>query len=511
MSVNLGTTLIFGQKAAKLNKVSGWSIYQSEGKQRSVLQSSVTAIFMMVSDVIAVLVALYFALHLGLDRLFGQWISIEQAISEGPSLRTQLGFLLWFIGVLLVVNRSQGLYGSLRIQTILNEQRKTVQSCLVAGLLLCGGLYMTHNATISRAVVVYLVCLTTVLLCAVRGIWRYSIHRDYEKGLAAKNVVILGASHMGEAVRAQLNKNRRLGRTFKGFITTHEHNRRAADQNSDLIVGKLCELRHLVRRHFIDEIIIAESCATPVVVEIVELARELDVEVLVIPGFYEDATTEAPIFYLGDFPVAALHSRDDRVIARLFKRVVDFVLSTILLVLLAPVMLLIAVAIKLTSSGQIFYISDRIGRKGRVFHLWKFRTMVPNAEKLKASLISENERDGILFKIKNDPRITPLGRFLRKYSLDELPQIFNVLLGDMSLVGPRPPIASEVAKYELEHYRRLEVLPGLTGLWQVKARHDPSFEQYVALDLAYIENWNLWLDLKILLRTAEVVFRGTGS
>jgi lipopolysaccharide/colanic/teichoic acid biosynthesis glycosyltransferase len=137
--------------------------------------------------------------------------------------------------------------------------------------------------------------------------------------------------------------------------------------------------------------------------------------------------------------------------------------------------------------------------------------MVADAEKLKASLTGANERDGILFKIKNDPRITSVGRFLRKYSLDELPQIFNVLRGDMSLVGPRPPIASEVARYELEHYRRLEVLPGLTGLWQIKARHDPSFEQYVALDLAYIENWNLWLDLKILVRTAEVVLRGTGS
>jgi len=486
-------------------------MYQGAGKRRSPLQSSATVISMMASDIAAILISLYFALHLGLDRLFGRWISIEQAISEGPSLGTQIGFLLWFISVLLIVNHSQGLYGSLRIQTVLNEQRKTVQSCLVAGLLLCGGLYMTHNTSISRAVVVYLVCLTTALLCVARGIWRYSIHRDYEKGRETRNVVILGASHMGEAVRAQVDKNRRLGRTFKGFITTHEHHRRAADQNFDLVIGKLSELRHLVRRHFIDEIIIAESCTTPTVVEIVELARELDVEVLVIPGFYEDMTPEAPIFYLGDFPVVALHIRNDRVFARLFKRVLDFALSSILFLLLLPVLLLIAVSVKLTSSGPVFYISDRIGRKGRVFHLWKFRTMVADAEKLKAALTAENERDGILFKIKNDPRITPLGRFLRKYSLDELPQIFNVLLGDMSLVGPRPPIASEVAKYELEHCRRLEVLPGLTGLWQVKARHDPSFEQYVALDLAYIENWNLWLDLKILLRTAEVVFRGTGS
>jgi lipopolysaccharide/colanic/teichoic acid biosynthesis glycosyltransferase len=122
-----------------------------------------------------------------------------------------------------------------------------------------------------------------------------------------------------------------------------------------------------------------------------------------------------------------------------------------------------------------------------------------------------NERDGVLFKVKHDPRITRLGRFLRKYSLDEIPQFVNVILGDMSIVGPRPPIASEVREYELKHLRRLDVLPGITGLWQVQARQDPSFESYIMLDLAYIENWTVWLDLKIIVRTVGVLFAGTGS
>jgi lipopolysaccharide/colanic/teichoic acid biosynthesis glycosyltransferase len=137
--------------------------------------------------------------------------------------------------------------------------------------------------------------------------------------------------------------------------------------------------------------------------------------------------------------------------------------------------------------------------------------MVSNADQLRKEMESLNERDGVLFKVKNDPRITPLGRLLRKYSLDELPQFFNVLRGEMSLVGPRPPLASEVEKYELEHLRRLEVPPGLTGLWQVQARQDASFEKYIALDTAYVENWSFWLDMKILWRTAEVVLRGTGT
>jgi lipopolysaccharide/colanic/teichoic acid biosynthesis glycosyltransferase len=167
--------------------------------------------------------------------------------------------------------------------------------------------------------------------------------------------------------------------------------------------------------------------------------------------------------------------------------------------------------IKLDSPGPAFYISQRIGKKGRSFSCFKFRTMVVNADNLKSSLSAHNERSGPLFKIRNDPRVTTLGRYLRKFSLDELPQLLNVIKGDMSLVGPRPPIASEVERYELEHLRRLEVLPGLTGLWQVRAREDPSFDQYVTLDITYVETWSFWLDLKILARTAEVVFRGTGS
>jgi lipopolysaccharide/colanic/teichoic acid biosynthesis glycosyltransferase len=137
--------------------------------------------------------------------------------------------------------------------------------------------------------------------------------------------------------------------------------------------------------------------------------------------------------------------------------------------------------------------------------------MVVNADKLKEDLLHRNERDGILFKISNDPRVTRAGRFLRRYSLDELPQFYNVLRGDMSLVGPRPPIATEVEQYDLSHLRRLDVLPGITGLWQVEARQDPSFDSYISLDTAYVENWSLWLDLKILARTVGVVVSGTGS
>jgi len=195
----------------------------------------------------------------------------------------------------------------------------------------------------------------------------------------------------------------------------------------------------------------------------------------------------------------------------MMKRGLDLALSSLILITISPVLLAIAIAIKLDSHGPVFYRSERIGKKGRVFNCMKFRTMVREAEKRRAGLMNMNERESVLFKISDDPRITKVGRFLRKYSLDELPQFFNVLRGDMSIVGPRPPLAGEVREYKLSHLRRLDVTPGITGLWQVQARRDPSFDHYISLDLTYIEKWSIWLDLKIIIRTVGVVFTGTGT
>jgi exopolysaccharide biosynthesis polyprenyl glycosylphosphotransferase len=277
------------------------------------------------------------------------------------------------------------------------------------------------------------------------------------------------------------------------------------------LIGDLAQWSKIARKHFVDEIIIAEQCTAATIAEVIETAHELDVEVLAVLGYHDDLIPEAPIEYLANFPVVSLHRRNGKVVTRLLKRVWDRAASAALLVIILPSMLIIALLIKLDSPGPVFYISQRIGKRGRSFSCFKFRTMAVGADKLKTSLSAHNERSGPLFKIRNDPRVTRIGRYLRKFSLDELPQLVNVISGDMSLVGPRPPIASEVEAYELEHLRRLEVLPGLTGLWQVGARQDPSFDRYVALDLTYVENWSLWLDLKILARTAHVVFRGTGS
>jgi len=204
--------------------------------------------------------------------------------------------------------------------------------------------------------------------------------------------------------------------------------------------------------------------------------------------------------------VAAIEPQPRSRASRSAKRAIDICGSTVGLILLAPLLLLLALAVKLTSRGPILFAQKRCGLRGRTFQFYKFRTMVEDADGRKRDLEHLNEMRGPVFKIRRDPRITSLGRVLRKLSLDELPQLWNVLRGDMSLVGPRPPTPDEVERYTARQAQRLSVLPGITGMWQVSGRNDiPDFERWVDLDLEYARTWSLWLDLRILLKTTIVV------
>jgi exopolysaccharide biosynthesis polyprenyl glycosylphosphotransferase len=467
----------------------------------SITEAALTSAMIMATDVFAVLLALWIAslVRFGVSR--ADWARAVETLSPW--------YLLFFVATLVIVNRQFGLYGPPSKQKSWHEHRRTIQACLAAGLLLCGFMYLTHNTVASRAIVAYLIGLTTVLLCVSRTTWRRFLYLKQQRGADTKNVLILGPNHLGNVLRKQITQQDHLGRTFKGFITISDEV--AHHEAGSFLVGDLGQWHKLARKHFIDEIIIADHCKTSTILELIEAARDLGVEVLAVLGYHGgEMPADLPIDYLGDFPVVPLHRRNDKAVPRFLKRLWDLVAAAGGLIFVSPAMIVIAVLIKLDSPGPVLYISERIGRRGRTFSCLKFRTMIVNADKLKSSLEVHNERDGPLFKMTNDPRITRIGRLLRKFSLDELPQLLNVIHGDMSLVGPRPPIANEVKLYELEHLRRLEVLPGLTGLWQVRARQDPSFDRYMALDLTYVENWTLWLDLKILARTAQVVFRGTG-
>ncbi len=416
--------------------------------------------------------------------------------------------LLLVFGVYLVlVSRIFGLYRPTDSFSGLHEQRMTVQAALTSGLLLCGTLYLVRGYAISRIVVVLTMLITLLMLMARRALWRKMRQRRFLLGLEVRNVLIVGDGRVGHALRNHLEALPHMGFRFKGFISLG----RERERENPHVVGDLRNCVAVARSLFVDEIYFSTPADKQIVISVVEEARALGMEVRVVPDLYDGLAWNAPVEFIGQFPTIPLHRREFPRSAFVLKRGLDIVLALLALLVASPIMLVIAIMVRMDSRGPVFYRAERLGRKGRGFRCYKFRTMVPDADRLKADLAHLNQRDNVLFKLENDPRITKIGAKLRKYSLDELPQFFNVLRGDMSLVGPRPPLASEVEKYDLAHLRRLDVLPGITGLWQIEARQDPSFDSYISLDTAYVENWNLMLDLRILARTVGVVLGGTGA
>ena len=428
-------------------------------------------------------------------------------LTHSPRI-VSLAYLAVFGFYLLLFSKVYGLYGASQNRSGLNEQRMTLQAGFTAGLLLCGTLYVMRGFGVPRLVVGLTVLLSTFMMMTQRALWRSVMRRRFLEGVQTRNVMIVGVGRVAHALRSHLEALRHMGFRFKGFIAIDPDD--AESGNAD-VVGNMTNCVDLARSFFVDEIYFSTPADRNVVMGLVEEARAAGIDVRVVPDLYDGLAWNAPVEYIGQFPTIPLHRRDFPRGAFLIKRVVDIVVATLAMLLLGPVVAVIAILIRTDSPGKVIYRADRIGRKGRAFQCLKFRTMVSDADRRKEDLEHRNERDGVLFKISNDPRVTKVGRWLRKYSLDELPQFYNVLKGDMSLVGPRPPIASEVAQYDLSHLRRLDVLPGMTGLWQVEARQDPSFDSYISLDTAYVENWTLLLDLRILARTVGVVLSGTGS
>jgi exopolysaccharide biosynthesis polyprenyl glycosylphosphotransferase len=279
------------------------------------------------------------------------------------------------------------------------------------------------------------------------------------------------------------------------------------------LLGELGRLREILTEERVDEIIVCLPVDTRFsdITKIVQHARDLGIVVRLMPDF-EDGTLLRNLHieeFEGEYVVTLF--REQMLLQLLFKRMLDAAISLAVLILLCPLMALVALLIKLTSPGPVLFVQNRVGMNQRQFKLYKFRSMVADAEDRKFALAHLNERDGPAFKIENDPRITPIGRFLRKTSIDELPQLFNVLSGEMSLVGPRPPLPDEVKKYEWLFRKRLSVKPGITCIWQISGRNHVSFDRWMQMDHEYIENWTLLLDLKILLKTIPAVLFSRGA
>jgi exopolysaccharide biosynthesis polyprenyl glycosylphosphotransferase len=480
----------------------GSAVRGSRGKAK--LRMAADALTVVVSVVLAIL----YRMHTG--PLAGARQFWHGTLIPTRSTGTLLGLLCFYAFSLISISRRLNLYSPNKLSNLLHEQRLSMEACLTAGLLLTGALYLVHAEDISRIIVLVTIGLVTVMLSVRRLIGRLLLYRRYARGVGTRNVLIVGTGPEAVALRYYLESIRHLGYRFKGFIEAPNSSSSIAAPPGD-VIGTLDTLFQYARTRFVDEIFFTTHCERSVIKDVLKKARTYNVDLRMVPDMYDGLGLNSTIEYIGHFPTIPLHRIQVPEVGLALKRAMDVVFSATALILLLPLFAVIATAIKLDSPGPVFYASKRVGRKGRVFPCLKFRTMVKDAEQLRASLTNLNERDGILFKITDDPRVTRLGRFLRRHSLDELPQFLNVLRGDMSIVGPRPLPARDVQNSKLAYLRVLAVPPGITGLWQVQGRRDPSSESYISLNVIYIENWSIWLDVQIILRTVGAVLAGTGE
>jgi len=414
------------------------------------------------------------------------------------------GFLLLYAALVVLACMSQELYRVTRERTAREETVRVIKAVGFATALLALFVFTSGNKEISRLVV------AGAAVWNVAGLtgWRYGKRqhelRKAHRGEGVSRVLIVGAGKLGRALAGWLEANRQLGYSVCGFLDPHP--------NGDArVLGSVRDVRRVALEQFADQLFVTLPAEREIVKELFLEARRLRLNLAVVPDLYDGLAWRAPVASVGGFPVIELHGEPIPVLGLAVKRAMDILGAAALLLLTAPLLAVTALWIRCDSRGPVFYSAQRVGRKGRRFRCYKLRTMVVEADAQKECLRQTNERNGPFFKMENDPRVTRCGRWLRKYSVDELPQLLNVLLGDMSLVGPRPHPVDDFERYTIEHLRRLDVKPGVTGLWQVTARRDPSFETNMVLDLEYIENWSLRLDLTILLRTCRVVLQAEGQ
>jgi len=465
-----------------------------QGLSVQIAYATIDALFVFMSGVSI------FWLRFGAARPFGA----GHALFAGMFGRTHLSFILLHAALVVLCCMSQGLYSTPRDRGFMTETLMVIKAVGVATILLVFCIFASGNKDLSRLVITGSGAISVLTLSGWRAVKREFLLRRTAAGHGVSRVLIAGAERQGRALARWLEENRHLGYQVCGFLAAHPNGDRS-------VLGAFGELRAVALAHFVDELFIALPFDRELVKAMALDARRLRLGLKMVPDLYDGLAWRAPLHTIGGFPVMDLHGQPIATLGLTCKRAMDVSLASLGLVLTAPLIALAALWIRLDSPGPALYAAPRVGKKGRKFRCYKLRTMVANADAHKETLRGTNERQGPFFKMENDPRITRCGQWLRKFSIDELPQLINVLLGDMCLVGPRPHPLDDYDRYTLENLRRLDVKPGLTGLWQVTARRDPSFETNMALDLQYIENWNLWLDLKILLKTIPAVLRAEGN
>lgn len=397
------------------------------------------------------------------------------------------------------------MYDPNRLYRAGDEAQRTLFSTALAGLVFAGALYLSYR-TVSRALFLLFVLLAWLFVLgwrmAVRLLWRRT------QAFRRRRLLILGAGDLGTRlaeVIAQYGSDRLA---LVGFLDDDP-----AKRDGPLpVLGTLDDLPEVVARHEIEEVVIAlPPRAHERIQEIVPLSHTLPINVRIVPDYFSLALYRATAQEFGGIPLISLRDPAINTVQRFLKRVMDLVIATATLVVTAPLFALTALLIKLDSPGPVFFRQERVGENGRLFRMFKFRTMCQDAERQQPAVNQTTADGALLHKQADDPRITRIGRWLRRTSLDELPQLLNVLKGEMSLVGPRPEMPWLVERYALWQRKRFAVPQGMTGWWQVNGRSDKPMHLHTDEDLFYIQNYSLWLDLYILLKTPWAVLRGRGA
>lgn len=441
-------------------------------------------------------------------RFGGAQISLRFFLSRAQLhaslLHGYCGFLVLYARLIVLACLSQNLYRTPREWTSLAETYAVSRAVGLATALLVLFIFTSGNKEVSRLVVA---CSGIANVATLSG-WRFAkrkyVSRRLRQGVGTRRALIVGASRTGKELAACFEQNHELGYEVCGFLDAHTN-------GNGRVLGTVADLRRVALAKFADEIFVTAPTNRKIVEEAFVQARSLRIDMHVIPDLYDGLARHAPLHAIGGFPAMLVHGQPIPAVGLAMKRFLDIVLGTAALIVTSPVLAAAAIWIRLDSAGPILYPAVRVGKKGKKFQCLKLRTMVVDADAAKERLRAANERSGPFFKMENDPRVTRSGRWLRKLSIDELPQLVNVLKGEMSLVGPRPHPVDDFSRYTVEDLRRLDVQPGVTGLWQVTARRDPSFETCMALDLQYIEKWSLGMDIKILLKTIPSVMKAEGD
>lgn len=442
----------------------------------------------------------------------------EMAYARDPDLQSFLFFtqknaliIVASIPVWLFFLSWQGAYKSIRTRSLARDFATVLKAGFFATITI-GSFIFVFKLILTSRLFIALNAIITILFLIIGKLYLNKFF-DYihKKGYNQINLLIVGTGKRAREFIREVKYHANWGLKIVGLIDD-EHGMFGKDIEGFRVLGRLQDIPFILHRIVVDRVIFVVPRLWLNRIDEAILACEREgISTAISMDLYNLRIAKVRQTDFSGFPLLEFETFSAKQWQLFLKRTIDIVLSLTFLVLFSPLILITAIAIKATSKGPLLFSQTRSGLNGRKFKLYKFRTMIVGAEMKKRELERMNEMDGPVFKMKKDPRITPVGRILRKFSIDEIPQLINVLKGDMSIVGPRPPLPVEVELYKMWQRRRLSLKPGLTCIWQVSGRNRVQFEKWMEMDLEYIDRWSIWLDLKILFKTVFVVLFGYGA